>query len=320
MDIQDPEFQALLSAYAMGTLTASERTRLFEMALNNQALFDSLMEEQTLKDALDHPLVRKSLLRAIEKVREEQPYFAAASPMAPIGKPPTPARPRLIWAAAASAAALGVVLVMLVLRAPELPTKEEPVRISLKTGPASPAPPAAPAADPPSTPKRAKSEAVSAQPGIDIPKSTAAADIEAKQERTAPAVANSFNAPSAEALESPARRATAAPLSAAPFSAAPLSAAQVLRENGQLFLRVSAPSSGFLYAFAEDGSGWLPISAPGANIWRAGEQKSFPLGPLASGTEIRLLFTSARDEELELALENPRLIPQRQWTSLRVPR
>lgn len=314
MDIQDPEFQALLSAYAMGTLTASERTRLFEMALNNQAIFDSLMEEQTLKDALDHPLVRRSLLRAIEEIREEQPHFAAASAMAPLPSAPAPISrpktPRLLWFTAASAAALGVVLVMLFLRVPELPTKEEPVRISLNAGPASPAPPAAPASDPPPTPKRAIGKAVSTKPGIDTPKSTAAAELEQKQERPAPAVANSFNAPSASAQESPARRATAAPVTAA----------QVLRENGQLFLRVSAPSSGFLYAFAEDGSGWLPISAPGANIWRAGEQKSFPLGLLASGTEIRLLFATARDEELELALETPQLLPQRQWTSLRVPR
>jgi hypothetical protein len=123
-------------------------------------------------------------------------------------------------------------------------------------------------------------------------------------------MANSFSAPSADSLESRARQATAVPLTAA----------QVYRDNGQLFLRVSAPSPGFLYAFAEDGSGWLPISAPGANIWRAGEQRSFPLGPLVSGTEIRYLFTNARDEQLEQALENPRLFPQRQWSSLRVPR
>lgn len=318
MDIRDPEFQALLSAYAMGTLTDGERTRLFAKALDNQALFDALMDEQALKDTLDHPLVRRALLRAIEEVREEQPLFAAASALAPLPASPAPVQkaktPRMIWIAGASAAALGLLLLVFVFRVPELPQREETKQIALKTGIPPSTPAAAPAPAIVAAPKRAITGAVKSEVAK-VEALAPAAEVERKEERPAAPAANSFSGPAAadraEKLESFARRSSPSPLNVA---------AEIIRENDGFLLRVTAPSSGFLYAFAEAGATWQPVSAPGANIWRAGEQKSVPLGPLASGTEIRLFFSPARDEQLELALADPRLLPQRQWTSLRVPR
>ena len=59
------ELEKLLGGYATGTLTAQERTLLFEAALADQALFNALADEQTLKELLDNPHARRRLLTAL---------------------------------------------------------------------------------------------------------------------------------------------------------------------------------------------------------------------------------------------------------------
>lgn len=60
------ELQALLSAYATGTLAPAERERLFQAALEDQTLFDALFQEQALKESLDDPAFRADVLSALD--------------------------------------------------------------------------------------------------------------------------------------------------------------------------------------------------------------------------------------------------------------
>ncbi len=61
------EMKALLSAYAAGTLTDGERKLLFEKAVADQALFDELMEAETMRAAMEGPLAKRALLHALEE-------------------------------------------------------------------------------------------------------------------------------------------------------------------------------------------------------------------------------------------------------------
>ncbi len=60
------EIRHLLGGYATGTLTPEEQQLLFEAALADQDLFDSLMREQALKEALETPAVRRELIAALD--------------------------------------------------------------------------------------------------------------------------------------------------------------------------------------------------------------------------------------------------------------
>ncbi len=64
----NPELRYLLTGYATGTLTDAERERLFAAALDDQALFDALAEEQSLKDLLDDPEARGYLLAELDRL------------------------------------------------------------------------------------------------------------------------------------------------------------------------------------------------------------------------------------------------------------
>jgi hypothetical protein len=64
-----PDVEKLIGGYATGSLIAQEQSVLFERALKNQHLFNALMEEQALKDLLDTPGVRQTLVEALESPR-----------------------------------------------------------------------------------------------------------------------------------------------------------------------------------------------------------------------------------------------------------
>jgi len=58
-------WEHLLGGYATGTLTAEERAALMQAALQDQALFDALMDEDALRETLADPATRTALLRAL---------------------------------------------------------------------------------------------------------------------------------------------------------------------------------------------------------------------------------------------------------------
>ncbi|MBI1790859.1 MAG: hypothetical protein HYR60_25300, partial [Acidobacteria bacterium] len=63
----DPkEARKLLGGYAAGNLTGEERERLFAAALRDQELFDELAREETLREALSDPALRRQLLETLD--------------------------------------------------------------------------------------------------------------------------------------------------------------------------------------------------------------------------------------------------------------
>ena len=55
----------LLGGYATNSLTEAERKTLFEAALDDQALFDALQQEQALKELLSDPVSRNQIQAAL---------------------------------------------------------------------------------------------------------------------------------------------------------------------------------------------------------------------------------------------------------------
>lgn len=59
----------LLGGHATGTLTDEEKARLYSAALEDQALFDQLMDEEALRDLLADPLAKARLLETLAPPR-----------------------------------------------------------------------------------------------------------------------------------------------------------------------------------------------------------------------------------------------------------
>jgi hypothetical protein len=62
------QIQKLLGGYATGTLTPEEQQALFEAALTDQELFNSLAREEALREVLSDPAARAHLLAAMDDV------------------------------------------------------------------------------------------------------------------------------------------------------------------------------------------------------------------------------------------------------------
>jgi hypothetical protein len=60
-----PEIERLIGGYATGTLTPREQEQLLQAALEDQAVFDSLMREQPLRELVQDPVARQRLLKAV---------------------------------------------------------------------------------------------------------------------------------------------------------------------------------------------------------------------------------------------------------------
>jgi hypothetical protein len=71
------EIEKLLGGYATGTLTPEERAALFAAALEDQQVFEALLEEEPLRETLEDPAARARLLAALEDASEKP---AAAQP------------------------------------------------------------------------------------------------------------------------------------------------------------------------------------------------------------------------------------------------
>lgn len=105
------ELDRLLAEYATGGLSAEDRQRLLAAALEDQALFDQLMEEDALREVIELPGARDRLIDALEEepVLAMRAAVAAPAPAAvPAVEKKRPAGPPL-WLA--WAAGIGVVFV-----------------------------------------------------------------------------------------------------------------------------------------------------------------------------------------------------------------
>ncbi|MCU1339665.1 MAG: hypothetical protein JWO19_5246 [Bryobacterales bacterium] len=90
------EARKLIGGYATGSLTESERTALFEAALQDQELFDELAGEQALKEVLDQPGARQRLLAALEPPAHRTAWWMRPWP----------------WSAAAVTLAIAIIIVV----------------------------------------------------------------------------------------------------------------------------------------------------------------------------------------------------------------
>lgn len=63
----EQELEKLLGGFAADTLTQEERFRLYAAALQDQALFNALSDEQALKELLSDPAVRRRLIQALKQ-------------------------------------------------------------------------------------------------------------------------------------------------------------------------------------------------------------------------------------------------------------
>jgi hypothetical protein len=81
--VKRDDIRKLLGGYATGTLTDAERKTLFEAAMEDQALFDTIADEGVLKDLLDDPQARAYLLEALparpEPVEKRIPAWSWAA-------------------------------------------------------------------------------------------------------------------------------------------------------------------------------------------------------------------------------------------------
>jgi hypothetical protein len=329
MDTHDAEFQALLSAYAAGTLTDAERKRLFEKALDNQELFDQLMEEETMRAALESPFVKRALQNAIENaalptLRERiSPTFYACSalnydlPKTVDCDPPKTVqirrRPRWAYAALAACLVLASGGLYFWLRQPAA----EPVSVAQ-----APPAPVAPVAEP----EASRSTAVPAA----SPRSAPAPQAEQKMEPPAaapspPAAAESFAAPastgpmptpaspgSVPILPSAARRREAENQPQAPL---PLTTRPGFRIS-QRTLSVPAAARGFVYLLRRDGEDYEAVEG----FWPLVLTEATPLSfPLPEGVEglLQLYFSETLDPLLSEQREFS-VLPERYWQTLRV--
>jgi hypothetical protein len=118
------EARKLIGGYATGSLTETERIDLFQLALEDQDLFDELAGEQVLKEVLDEPGARQRLIAVLESPRKHRAW---------------------LWVTAASTVAIAVVIGIVVSQ--RTPPTEPPQQIAHVMK--SPEPEAAPVAPPP---------------------------------------------------------------------------------------------------------------------------------------------------------------------------
>src|SRR5580658_7039488 len=71
-----------MSGYATGSLSDSDRRRLFDAALDDQNLFDQLAHEQALKDLIDQPGARDRLIAALAPAETPRAIGAWKKPLA----------------------------------------------------------------------------------------------------------------------------------------------------------------------------------------------------------------------------------------------
>lgn len=115
-----PEIDRLLALYSSGQISDDERDALFTAALQDQALFQELFEEDGLRTALEDPAIRRAALALpARQAPARQPFW------------------RTPWPAAVAALAACAVLAVILVRRPE---PAPPPRIA-----AASRPPAAPA-------------------------------------------------------------------------------------------------------------------------------------------------------------------------------
>ena len=101
----DHDLEQLLGGFAADTLTPEEKERLYSAALGDQQLFDALADEQSLKELLANPAVRRRLLQALNQTATQTGTGDTAAWLDWFRRPSG-----LAWAGGLAAAVIAVVL------------------------------------------------------------------------------------------------------------------------------------------------------------------------------------------------------------------
>ncbi len=338
----DDEIEALLSAYAAGTLTPDEKKRLFEKSLGNQQLFDALADEEAMRAALAMPLVKESLIELLDETdrehREIHLLGAAQSP-APLATERSQ-NMRLLWAAVAACLLFGIISVTLwptksVIQVSEV--KQQPVLVAENKPAPEPLRTPVPAAQSPlpQLPAEKARRTSSTQPIqeklADQPPAapTVAPELKAKKEMqdakasfesradAAPPAPKLSIAVSADttALSTTAEpqanrfNAVAGKLGAA---ASAIAKAAPIAAIGRNNLAVIAAANNRVYAFLIDGA-TIRVLTPTDEAKRL-----YPLGDHSTQAEVWLLVTPTEDPVLERALTGVLPLPARNWIKLKM--
>jgi hypothetical protein len=321
----DAEMQALLSGYAAGTLTKAEESRLFEMVLNNQALFDAMADEESMRAALASPLVKHALLKTLNQSNPAPTHDRAPN--------------HWLWVGLAASLFFGAISIYY------WPTAKppEPIQqIAVATPPATPQEPATAEAPLPARDFRAAAPAQQPAKRIASPEQPAPiVQPLGKQEAAAEKVSKDAAPPppttelkETEVITGNIRRQESRP---APAPASPaasgLAAAREDRSRStadfaksfgpqrlqvEIFndnLNLSANTTGFLYAFLIDGSSTKPIAF--TNPLAAASPRAIPLPAHSPQAEVWLVLTATEDPVLARALTGVLPLPNRPWLKLK---
>jgi len=120
----EDEIRKLLGGYSTDALSAEERKRLFESALEDQKLFDALEDEDALRELLQDPVVRSQARQALEIAGRRRSYFSWQR-----------------WAVGVAVPAVIAVIVIAVMKRPSEPPPVASKAIAPSEKVAAPSPP-----------------------------------------------------------------------------------------------------------------------------------------------------------------------------------
>jgi len=93
--MENEELDRLLAEYSTGGLSETDKKKLFTAALSDQELFDQLMEEDAIREAVELPGARNRLIDSLqEDLITAEKAMAAAPAGAPLLRMPSPAEPK----------------------------------------------------------------------------------------------------------------------------------------------------------------------------------------------------------------------------------
>lgn len=324
------EVQAWLSAYEAGTLSEEERKQLFARAMEDQALFDALMEAETMRAAIEGPLAKRALLQALEEVdvaeaELAEPVGAGAvrAAAAPVVMPMTKKAERrggwwwMVGVAAVLVVSVGTYSYL-----------QKPAEVMVAEAPR----PAQPEVALPPAPLPQAAPVEREQPRREVPKMVKREEtptlLESPPAPSAPAAPSTPPGPAAAANEV-AEVAKSAELkdAAAPEGRARMTmggARGNLASSGMVRVaggrvEVAAEALGQLYVFVEGPNGWRRVAGLAPQALLAGGARSFAL-PEGLRGNLAVLVAPQRDAELDgLAEPYAGTLPVRNWTRVRLP-
>lgn len=237
--MSEHDLEKLLGGFAVDMLTPEEKQTLYTAALQDQQLFNSLADEQALKELLSEPNVRRRLLTSLEQKRAS----SAGGSLSWLDWFRRPAG--LAFAGGLAAAAFAVVLGVRIYQ-DSLKQMAQSVAIedAKPASPPAPIPPASQPAAPQAVEPQAKSKE-SVSPATDLPKKDTLIDKPAKRERPAPSPSKNARASDVarDSLNQRSEQGEVRRQAEAPVAALSKSAEEVTSLADQKLAASSAPSA-----------------------------------------------------------------------------